>query len=294
MQPLLFLLFSCSVMSSSLWPSGYSIQASPSFTISWSLLKLMSIKSVMPSNHLILCHLLLLSSIFPSTGAFSKELALRIRWPNYWSFSLSISPSNEYSELISFRINWFDLLVAQVKSYHYKLCQNHQCWILPPWNSSELSHTLASLLSSSCPFRVLWLLFPPPWLCPLLFLSLFPSLGFTCHSICYQQWNIYQTFALREPQTYTSDSSLLSGCSSVTSKLTCPKLNPLSSPKQIDLLTLPVQWIASPSSWSWLRMVLWLILNYAVDMFAVPKVDSFYFSVLSLFMSSLEPPYARL
>ena len=175
-----------------------------------------------------------------------------------------------------------------------KLCQNHQCWILPPWNSPEPSHTLASLLSSNCPFRVLWLLFPPPWLCPLLFLSLFPSLGFTCHPICYQQWNIYQTLALQEPQIYTSDSSLLSGCSSVTSKLTCPKLNPLSSPKQIILLTLPVQWIASPPSWSWLRMVLWLIPNYAVDIFAVPKVDSFYFSVSSLFMSSLEPPYARL
>ena len=74
MQPLLFLLFSCSVMSSSLWPSGYSIQASPSFTISWSLLKLMSIESVMPSNHLILCHpLLLLPSIFLSMRVFSNE-----------------------------------------------------------------------------------------------------------------------------------------------------------------------------------------------------------------------------
>ena len=79
-------------------------QASLSFTISWSLLKLMSIESVMPSSHLILCHpLLLLSSIFPSIRAFSNELALRIRWPKYWSFS--ISPSNEYSGLISFRID---------------------------------------------------------------------------------------------------------------------------------------------------------------------------------------------
>ena len=76
-----------------------------------SLLKLMSIESVMPSNHLILCHpLLLLHSIFPSIRAFSNESALRIRWPKYWSFSFSISPSNEYSGLISFRMDWLDLL----------------------------------------------------------------------------------------------------------------------------------------------------------------------------------------
>ena len=79
---------------------GFACQASLSFTISWSLLKLMSIKSVMPPNHLILCHpLLLLPSIFPSIKVFSSELALRIRWPKYWSFS--ISPTNEYSGLIS-------------------------------------------------------------------------------------------------------------------------------------------------------------------------------------------------
>ena len=89
-------------------------QASLSFTISWSLLKLMSIESVMPSNHLILCHpLLLLPSIFPSTGVFSNESALRIRWPKYGSFSPSISSSNEYSELISFRTDWCDLLAVQ-------------------------------------------------------------------------------------------------------------------------------------------------------------------------------------
>ena len=81
-------------------------QASLSFTISWSLLKLMSIESVMPSSHLILCRpLLLLPSIFPSIRVFSNELALHIRWPKYWSFSFSISPSNEYLGLISFRID---------------------------------------------------------------------------------------------------------------------------------------------------------------------------------------------
>ena len=87
-------------------------QASQSFTISWSLLKLMSIELVMPSNHLILCcPLLLLPSIFPSIRVFSNEVALSIRYPKYWSFS--ISPSNEHSGLISFRIDWFDLLAVQ-------------------------------------------------------------------------------------------------------------------------------------------------------------------------------------
>ena len=89
-------------------------QASLSITYSWSLLKLMSIKSVMPSNHLILCHpLLLLPSIFPSIRVFSKESFLPIRWPKYWSFSFSISPSNEYSGPISFRMDWLDLLAVQ-------------------------------------------------------------------------------------------------------------------------------------------------------------------------------------
>ena len=84
------------------------------WTSSWILLKLMSIESVIPSNHLILCHpLLLLSSIFPSIRVSSNELAPHIRWPKYWSFSFSIHPSSEYSELISFRIDWFDLLTVQ-------------------------------------------------------------------------------------------------------------------------------------------------------------------------------------
>ena len=90
-------------------------QASLVFIIfSWSVLRLMYIESVMPSNHLILCRpLLLLPSIFPSIRVFSDELALHLRWPKYWSFSFSISSSNEYSGLISFRTDWFDLLAVQ-------------------------------------------------------------------------------------------------------------------------------------------------------------------------------------
>ena len=88
-------------------------QASLSLTNSQSLLKLMSIESVMTSNHLILCHLLLLPSIFPSIRVFSNESVLHIWWPKYWSFSFNISPSNEYSGLISFRMVWFDLLAVQ-------------------------------------------------------------------------------------------------------------------------------------------------------------------------------------
>jgi len=99
-------------------------QASLSFTISQSLLKLMSLESVMPSNRFILCHpLLLLPSIFPSIRVFPSESALRIRWPKYWSFSFSISPTNEYSGLISFRIDWFDLLAVQ--GTHKSLLQHH-------------------------------------------------------------------------------------------------------------------------------------------------------------------------
>ena len=104
--------------------------STPGFPVhhhSWSLFKPMSIKLVMPSNHLILCcPLLLPPSIFPSIRVFSNESVLRIRWPNYWSFSFSISPSNEYSELISFRIDWFDLFSDQgtLKSLlqHHNFC----------------------------------------------------------------------------------------------------------------------------------------------------------------------------
>ena len=89
-------------------------QASLSITDSWSLLKLTSIELVTPSNHLILCHHLLLPpSIFPNLRVFANESALCIRWPKYWSFSFNISPSNEYSGLISFRMDWLDLLAVQ-------------------------------------------------------------------------------------------------------------------------------------------------------------------------------------
>ena len=107
-------------------------QASLSITNSWSRLKFMCVESVMPSNHLILCCPLLLPSILPSIRVFSNELALHIRWPKYWSFSFSISPPNEYSGLISFRMNWLDLLAVQgaLKSllqYHSSKASILQC-----------------------------------------------------------------------------------------------------------------------------------------------------------------------
>ena len=103
----------CSATNSYLFvtPCTAAHQASQTFTISWSLIRLMSFELVMPSNHLTFCHPLLLPSIFPNIRVFSNELALHLRWPKYWSFS--ISPFNEYSGLISFRIYWFDLLAVQ-------------------------------------------------------------------------------------------------------------------------------------------------------------------------------------
>ena len=94
-------------------PHGLARQTSLFITNSWSLLKLMSIESVMPSNHLILSWPLFSPSIFPRVRVFSNESVLHIKWPKYWSFSFSISPSNEHPELISFRINWLDLLAVQ-------------------------------------------------------------------------------------------------------------------------------------------------------------------------------------
>ena len=110
LELLLFFTQSCLTLCD---PWTAACQVSPSFTISWSLLKLMSIELMTPSNHLIFCHLLpFLPFNFPSIRVFSNELAHCIRWPKYWSFSFSISPSNEYSRLISFRTDWFDLLAV--------------------------------------------------------------------------------------------------------------------------------------------------------------------------------------
>ena len=100
-------------MSDSATPWTAACQAFLAITNSRSLLKFMSIKSVIPSNHLILCHPLLLPSIFPSIRVFSNESVLHIRWPKYWSFIFSISPSNEYSGLISFGMDWLDVLAVQ-------------------------------------------------------------------------------------------------------------------------------------------------------------------------------------
>ena len=106
--------FSCSVVSDSVTPWNAACQGSLSITNSLSLLKLMSVESVMPSNHIILCHpLLLLPSVYPSIRVFSNESILRIRWPKYWSFTFSIGPSNEYSRLIFFRMDWLNLLAIQ-------------------------------------------------------------------------------------------------------------------------------------------------------------------------------------
>ena len=124
-------------------PMDYSLPGLPVHHQLLELLKLMSIESVMPSNHLILSHLLLLlPSIFPSIKVFSNELALRIRWPKYWSFSFSISTSNEYSELISLRMDWLYLLAVQgtLKS----LFQHHNSKTSVLWHSGffmvQLSH----------------------------------------------------------------------------------------------------------------------------------------------------------
>ena len=103
---------SCAQLFETPWTA--SCQASMSFTVSGSLLKLMPIEPVMPSNHLILCRpILLLPSVFPSIRVFPNKLALCIRWPKYWSFRYSINPSNEYSRLFSFRIDWFDHFAFQ-------------------------------------------------------------------------------------------------------------------------------------------------------------------------------------
>ena len=126
-------------------PCTSALQALLSIANSQSLLKLMSVESVIPSNHLILCHpLILLPSVFPSIRVFSNESALRIKWPRDWSFSFSISPSSEYSGLISFRIDWMDLLAVQgtLKSLVQHTVQKHQFFSaqLSLWSNSHI-HT---------------------------------------------------------------------------------------------------------------------------------------------------------
>ena len=124
-------------------PWTAALQASPSITNSQSLLKLLSVESVMPSNHLILCHpFLLLPSVIPSIRVFSDESVLHIRWPKYWSFNFSISPSSEYSGLVSFRMDWFDLLAVQgtLKSLLQHHSSKHQLFgaQLCLWSNSHI------------------------------------------------------------------------------------------------------------------------------------------------------------
>ena len=139
-----FIQFSCSVVSDSVTPWTAECQASLSITNCWSLPKPMSIQSVMPFNHLILCHsLLLLPSIFPSIMVYSNESALRSRWPKYLSFSFSISLSNEHPGPISFGMYWLDLLAVQgtLKS----LLQHHSWKASILWRSAFFSPTLTSI-----------------------------------------------------------------------------------------------------------------------------------------------------
>ena len=141
--------FSHSVVSDSLWPHEPQHTRPLSITNSWSPPKLMSIESVMPSNHLILCRpLLVLPSVFPSIRVFSNELVLYIRWSKYWSFSFSMDPFNEHPELISFRMDWLDLLAVQgtLKS----LLQHHSS------KASILLHSAFFIVQLSQPSMTTW------------------------------------------------------------------------------------------------------------------------------------------
>ena len=139
------MLFNQSVMSDSVTLRTVARQASLSFTISWSLFKLMSIELVMPSNYLILCDLLFfLPSIFPSIRVFSNKSTLHMRWPKYWSFSLSIRPSNEHPGLISFRMDWLDLLAVQ--GTRKSLLQRHS------WKASILQCSAFFTVQLSHPY----------------------------------------------------------------------------------------------------------------------------------------------
>ena len=155
-------------MSNSVTPWTTAWQASLSITSSWNLLKLMSIELVMSSNHLILCHLLLSPSIFPSIRIFSNESALHIRWPKDRSFSFSISPSNEYSELISFRMTGLICLLSKglLRIFSRTVVQKHQFFGTQPFFMVQPSHpymttgktialaiwTFRYLLADQCPF----------------------------------------------------------------------------------------------------------------------------------------------
>ena len=137
------LLFSRSVISNSLWLHGLQHARFSSFTISRSLLKLTSIESVMPSNHLICHHLLLPPTIYPRVRVLSNESALRIRWPKYWSFSFSISPFSEYSELISLGLTGLiSLLPKGLSSVFFSTIRKHQFFSTQPslWSNSYI-HT---------------------------------------------------------------------------------------------------------------------------------------------------------
>ena len=139
-----FVLFTTKLCLSLYIPMDYSLPASPFFTISWSLLKLMYIESVMPSNHLIFCHPLLFPSVFPRIRNFSNESALRIRWPKYWSLRLSISSSKECSGLISFRFYWLDHL--SVRGILKSLLQLHSS------KASILNHSAFFTVQLSHPY----------------------------------------------------------------------------------------------------------------------------------------------
>ena len=140
--PRFSMLLSCVWLFVTPWTAAH--QAPLSFTLSQSLLKLKSIESMMPSNHFTLCRpLLLLPSIFPSIRVFSNELALPVRGPKYWRFSFSISPSDEYSGLISFRMDWFDLLAVQ--GILKRLVQHHSLEASVLWCSAFLMVQLSHL-----------------------------------------------------------------------------------------------------------------------------------------------------
>ena len=154
-----FLWFSLVLSLSRVWlfatPWAAAHQASLSITNFWSLIKLMSIQSVMPSNHLNLCHpLLLLPSVLPSIGILSNESVLPIRWPKYWSFSFSISPSNEYSGLISFRMDWLDLL--EVQGTLKSLLQHHSSKTSVRWHSAFLIEALTREDILKCFPQYMW------------------------------------------------------------------------------------------------------------------------------------------